>query len=340
MYLYHYAKFTGAQLRHIAKGFCRMRRLRELASYFQLSLNKLKKCADHPNYYTFDLLKPDGNFRRIDTPRQPLKQFQAQLNFVLQSVYFQLRPQCVYGFVISAKNEDTPRNIYTHACCHLGQKWVLNLDLKDFFHSISIKQVKRIFKGANFSFTPKAADYLSRLTTFQGRLPMGAPSSPIISNFAAVSLDEKLQALAEQHKWVYTRFSDDLTFSGQKKISKMQIRAIEAIIRDCGFEPHSDKMVQQHIDDPPEVTGLLLLKDYPDVSPAYLQSIKDDMKLLEWMGSRRAYQSSNIRRQIFNRYVQSIRGKINFVGFVRGRQHSSYRKLMKKLHKFTTEGCV
>lgn len=333
MYLYHYAKFTRARLAYLAKSFCRLRKLRDLAHYFHHSKGKLKDLAARPSYYHFDLLKQDGTFRRIEAPREPLKTLQAQLNFVLQCVYHGMRPPSVYGFVISAKDDPQPRNIYTHACQHLRQKWVLNLDLRDFFHSISANQVEAIFSSVPFRFSSKAASILTELTTFHERLPMGTPSSPILSNFAARELDARMTKLAKRHTWTYTRFSDDLTFSGAKKMSKKQVKEIKDEIMACGFEAHEDKIRLQSVDDPPEVTGLVLLKDYPDVSPGYLKSIQDDFKLLKWLQGRNAYHSSNIRRRMFKHYVQSIRGKINFVGFVRGRQHRTYLKLQQQLNQ-------
>ncbi|MEZ4775455.1 MAG: reverse transcriptase family protein [Bacteroidia bacterium] len=335
LYFPYSVKMRSRQIGQISHAFCKLKRQRDLAAFLQEGRKSLLRIVDSASsdYYSFRMPKREGGSRLIETPREELKDIQTRINHILQCVYHGLRPDCAFGFIITAKDDTEARNIYTNACKHLGQSHVLNLDLKDFFHTITSAKVENIFLGSPFRFKPKAARTLARLTTFRKRLPMGAPSSPIISNFACLEMDAKLQEYADKRGWKYTRFSDDLTLSSGKKIYPNDIAAIFEIIRECGFEPNEEKVNLYKKSDPPIVTGLRLLPEFPDIAEDYIEGIRSDMEILQMLGSDKRFTRSIFQQFPAEKLRRSIIGQINFVGFVRGRQHDSFLALMKELYK-------
>lgn len=324
-------KLTRSQLRRIAREFLGLRKLVELAAYLGLHKHELVLLAASQRYHRFYLPKRDGEERLIEHPAQPLKRVQRKINLALQAVYHSIKPDSAYGFIVNARNDSSPRNILTNAQRHLGKKWVLNLDLADFFHQIHIDQVTAMFSQKPFSFTPHAAAVLAQLTTYEGHLPMGAPSSPIISNLVCDQLDLLLGDKAYQKGWIYTRYADDITFSTDGRFKPKQMDKLRYLIRQAGFAVNERKVRLYHKGDPPEVTGLVLTEPRPDVSPAFLRYLKDDLKALKLLSRQRMLQRGIVMALPLTKLRQSIRGQINFVGMIRGWEDELYRRLIRRL---------
>lgn len=326
---FHSAKLSEDQIRQVAGAFTALQKRKSLARYLLAKPDELEGLTSELMYRSFFAPKEEGGQRLIRTPDGKLADIQRLLNHALQCVYYPLRPECVYGFIIHSRRELDPRNLYTHAQRHLGKTWVLSLDIQDFFSSITTEQVYQVFRGAPFRFSKGAASLLSRLTTVSGLLPTGAPSSPILSNFVALPLDQALLQLAREKDWTFTRFSDDLIFSSDKKFGSKAIETIREAVQAVGFSLHPNKQKLQHRDDPPEITGLVLKGEYPDVSEAYLENIESELKLLQEMIAGKF--PSRMSYRLTQQLRQSIQGQINFVGFIRGRQHKSFLTLQYQL---------
>jgi retron-type reverse transcriptase len=103
------------------------------------------------------------------------------------------------------------RSIADNARPHVRQGVVINLDLADFFPTITAERVAAMFRGLGWD--ADAATILSRICTDEGRLPQGAPTSPAISNLVCRKLDTRLAELAKRNGGQYTRCADDITFS-------------------------------------------------------------------------------------------------------------------------------
>ena len=155
-------------------------------------------------YSTFCITKKNGTLRRIDVPNTNIKILQRKLNQVLQSVY--IAKPSVHGFVAG-------KSVKSNAQKHLGKRWVLNVDLQDFFPSINFGRVRGMLMGIPYNLAPRVATVLAHLCCFQGHLPQGAPTSPAISNMICAPMDSQLQTLAKMNRSTYTRYVDDITFS-------------------------------------------------------------------------------------------------------------------------------
>lgn len=325
-------KYTAHQVGEKGRAVLALQHLGQVAQLLKLEKHQLALLAKSPRYDCFFLPKPKGGKRLIEAPREPLKGVQQRLGRWLQYAYFLHRSEAAFGFMLVPVDDPDPRHIYTNACRHLKAKWLLNIDLKDFFHQISQARVQQLFQTAPFALSEKAAACLAALCTYQGRLPMGAPTSPVVSNFACMGLDAELGQLAATHGWAYTRYADDLTFSGPEPFTETQWEEIHALISRAGFKMNTGKMRLRHRKDKPEVTGLILKKK-PDVSPDFLAGIEQDLLVLEALASERMLIRDIFTRRPVKQLRRSIQGQLNFLKAIRGKDHKSCRRLQNRLDR-------
>ena len=233
---------------------------------------------DSSNYHTFTIPKRSGGTRSIAAPKKGLKLLQRRLADLLQACILEinqireesdkpiLRHQLAHGF---AKD----RSILTNARPHRNKRYVLNVDLEDFFGSIHFGRVQGFFlKDKSFLLKPKTALVIAQIACFQQKLPQGSPCSPIISNLISHILDIHLVRLASRWGCTYTRYADDLTFSSNKKEFPARIATrscsdsqewtagsdLVRIIRHSGFKVNQRKTRMQYYDSRQEVTGLVV----------------------------------------------------------------------------------
>ena len=129
------------------------------------------------------------------------------------------------------------RSIITNATLHRNRRYVLNLDLEDFFPSIHFGRVRGfLIKDRNFALHKDVATVIAQIACRENTLPQGSPCSPVISNLIAHVLDMHLVGLASKVGCTYSRYADDLTFSTNKKRlsrRKSRCRRIRTLIYGC-----------------------------------------------------------------------------------------------------------
>ncbi|MBE1525655.1 retron-type reverse transcriptase [Sphingopyxis sp. OAS728] len=166
---------------------------------------------DAEKYKKICISKKNGNSRTVFSPNPILKSIQNSLLEIITSCYDQIHGGMNYpvsfGFIPNL-------NIYDNAKRHIGKRWVFNVDIKDYFDSINYGRVWRYLqKNKNFLLNAEIATMISQIVCFDGRLPQGAPTSPMMANLVSGSLDYRLRSLASEHKCTYSRYADDITFS-------------------------------------------------------------------------------------------------------------------------------
>lgn len=254
-------------------------------------------------YYYNEVLIPkkSGEKRILNVPNYNLKLVQKWiLNNILYSIPISKHAT---GF---CKN----KSIKNNAELHVNKECVINLDLKDFFPSISQKQVFRIFYY--YGYTDEVSFLLSRLCTYKGKLPQGAVTSPYISNIICIKLDKRLFGLAEKYNATYSRYADDITFSGNKKIYAM-LPTIEEIIRDEGFILNTSKTRIQRSYNKQEVTGLTVNNGRVSVDKKYLSKFKQEVYYCIKYGPSSHLQHENIDKTNFRDYMY---GKAYFIKMI------------------------
>ena len=182
----------------------------ELASVLGFPLSKLTfyAYANKRDYYTeFMVKKRDGISNRIIlAPENGLKDIQKVIAEHMDEIYKQYIPSSVQGFVKG-------RSIVTNAELHLHKKYIVKVDLKDFFPSITADRVNGLFRSKPFNFSREVADCITRLVTTRNSLPQGSPASPVISNMICWKMDKIFMNYCKNKKILYSRYADDLTFS-------------------------------------------------------------------------------------------------------------------------------
>lgn len=164
----------------------------------------LYRAPKESRYHHFEIPKRTGGMRRISAPNPSLRRWQDKLNPLLQAAY-RVHPAS-HGFIHG-------RSAVTNADEHIGRRLVLNVDLQDFFPSINFGRIRGLFMAPPFAMGAAAASVMAQIVTEDNGLPQGAPTSPVLSNFIASTLDRRLMRLARENRLHYSRYADDITFS-------------------------------------------------------------------------------------------------------------------------------
>lgn len=223
-------------------------------------------------YRCFDVPKKSGGTRTICASSSPLKSVQR---WVLRSILNRLQASdhC-YGFYPGAKLKD-------HVLQHQSAKAVLTLDIADFFGSISTPRIRNVFALAGYS--PVSALMLSRLCSYRGALPQGAPSSPRIANLVCWRMDQRLAGLANHLQLVYTRYADDLTFSSRSpQVLSNALGLIVHIVRDSGFAVNQQKTRIGGPGRALRVTGLTVYSEGVGIGRRRLRTLRAQIHRLHW----------------------------------------------------------
>lgn len=325
------SEFNTQQLAVIGQRFETLNDVPSLAKSLGATEAAIAKHVDKPDYYTFHIPKPGGQKRLIQHPAPTLKTLQQQLNRYLQAVYYGVKTDSAHGFILAPNDELRPRNIYTNALAHQKGEWFLSVDLKDFFHTITLTHLRDLFRRV-FFFPPDLTAALAGLCTYQGRLPMGAPTSPVLSNFCCLFFDYQLEKLAAEANATYTRYADDLTFSFRHEPPDGFLDAVRVIVLRHGFVVNENKVRLQTRLENPEITGLVLGKNaLPVPGQNWLKRLKQEIKIYRWLMSEAVRERGLFHIYVFDRFRQSVLGQVEFVGFVLGKDHREYRKLAGKV---------
>lgn len=299
-------------------------------------------------YSTFDIAKKSGGTRTINSPHKYLKKVQRLLNYCFQSVFTPM-PQAT-GFVPG-------RSVVTNAQMHTGKKYVYNIDIKDFFPSISFFRVWAVLSKVNpFRLDNEVARIVANLCCNDGVLPQGAPTSPVISNIICMRLDRKMYFLSKELGFTYSRYADDITISSNQDIFSNEFKEnISSIIKEEGFELNMKKERLQKFDveesgkkirQRQEVTGIIVNKK-TNVSRRYIRDLRAALFNWEKHGYERASQQYRYfyrREKGFTRYKRRekgskdyiitippfenfIGGKLEYLGMVRGKEDPTYIKM-------------
>jgi RNA-directed DNA polymerase len=221
--------------------------LRRLAANCGLAPDIVSAClADPEGEYCVYPLHKGTKVRWIEAPGTNLKGIQRTL--LDDTLYTLWATDHAHGFVPG-------RSIITNARLHVGRQWVVTLDIKDFFPSITSRQVRAALDGLDSE--PEVLSAMTRLLTRHGRLPQGSPTSPHVANLVAAELDLRLARTAASRGWVYTRYADDLTFSGDSPPLGLA-DATEAILGDYGFRAARGKTHVMGREQRQVVTGLVV----------------------------------------------------------------------------------
>lgn len=294
--------------------FQKIQTLSDFAAACGVTTKVMDKIVANIKYNTFLVKKKSGGTRIIEDPIDSLKYIQDKLNDYFQAIFFEQRPQACYGFCISHANEE-PRNVVSNATRHMAQPYMLNVDFKDFFHQITTAHVEDILSKYTEIKDQELLSIINKICTYKGRLPMGAPTSPVLSNFAMIDLDHELMNLSNAHDIKYTRYADDLTFSADEVIEHSFLEMISDAISYAGIAINPQKIKFFDREDAKMVTGIIVREDRLELQPGYLVQLEREIEMYR-DAQIVDYKYSLQSKKSLHLFKQEIQGKLNFAYMV------------------------
>ncbi len=311
-----------------------------LADWFWLNYGELdwfadlkgvcSNAKDHrlKHYHYRALPKANDGIRLIESPKPRLKEMQRQiLDEILASI--PLHP-AAHGFTKG-------RSILTFTGPHAGKQVVLRMDLKEFFPTFTGSRIQSFFR--TIGYPESLADLLGGICTTSApfrhendlyakrHLPQGAPSSPALANLCAYRMDCRLTGLAESAGAIYTRYADDLAFSGGEDLARRADRFslhAAAILAEEGFTVNHRKTrvmrqgVRQHL-------AGLVVNEHPNVN----RSDFDRLKATLTNCVRRGLESQN--RDGHAAYRSHLAGRVAFVEMVNAAKGKRLREIFNRI---------
>lgn len=297
-------------------------------------------------YRGFHIPKKNGEYRLIEAPKKRLKNVQKIISLELNKLYVPRKP--AHGFIHG-------RSIITNAAVHVDKKYVLNIDLENFFGSIHFGRIRNLFQSHPFNLSLPVSTVLAHICCHNGKLPQGAPTSPIISNMITYRLDKQLQSLASKYRCTYTRYADDITFSFTQTRGRLPNSIVtltkdlqltlgyelENLIKENGFKINESKSRIASQSHRQEVTGITV-NERMNVSRKFIRQTQSMLYAWKKFGLEcaegeylRNYHGKTILEKHYRRineqkgqfFRKIVKGRINFIKMVRGSEDVIYRKI-------------
>ena len=317
---------------------------------FSFSIKQLSYYCNPNNlrgrYSHFSIPKKSGGQRRISAPSRGLSHILYYVNVMLKAVY---QPSdYAMGFAEG-------RNVVDNASRHIGQNYVFNTDLENFFPSIEQPRVWKRFQLPPFNFNQQIASVLAGLCCIKEKkengefiyvLPQGAPTSPLITNAICDSLDRKLSGLARRFGLHYSRYADDITFSSMHNVYHENgefISELKRIIESQGFHINNKKTRLQKFGQRQEVTGLTV-SNRVNTSREYVAEIRNLLHIWEKYGYNEAYKRFYPHYKKNKGHVKKgepmlenvLYGKLQYLKMVKGEKDPVYSALQGRYNRLTS----
>ncbi len=253
-----------------------------------------------------------GDTRLIFAPKKKLKDVQRK---ILREILEKLPvTENAHGFVKT-------RSILTNAAPHAGKEILVKIDLENFFDTVNDRRVYGLLRS--FGYGHEIANMLTKLITVYNSTPQGAPTSPAISNAVTMKLDKRLNGLAKKFFATYTRYADDITFSGGNEFKprlKTFLPMLWVIIREEGFRINKNKTVMIRKGNRQIVTGLVVNK-----TPGVSRKERDILRAILHNAKNHGGLETQNRQKVKN-FRAHVDGKIQFVKFVNPSQGARLEK--------------
>jgi len=274
-------------------------------------------------YRTFYINKRNGSKRRIDEPLPDLKKIQS---WILNEILYKM-PCSAF-----AKAYIPNKSIKDNVRFHMGQQIVLVADIKDFFPSIKTDKILNVFLEIGYNVS--VAMILTKLSCFRGSLPQGAPTSAYLSNLIMKNFDKTISQYCVENKIRYTRYADDLTFSGSFDIAKM-LNIIDWNLKSIKFERNCAKLKIMRSGTRQKVTGVVT-NEKLQLPREYRMKIRQDVYYILKFGLNDHLNHNKITNYETLDYLRYMLGKINYAIFINPKDEEMlecFKKISQLYHK-------
>lgn len=262
----------------------------------------VKKAAYYTNsfYTNYKIKKKTGGVRVISEPLPSLKEIQT---WILENILEEVKISAY------AKAYKKGVNLIDNLKFHHNQPKVFSVDIKDFFPSIKLSSVEGIFR--NLGYSELIANLLAKLCTKEFCLPQGAPTSPYLSNIYFLAADNSISQYCKDNAIRYTRYADDLTFSGEFNENTL-LQFITETISQYGFSINERKTRLMKKHQQQRVTGVVV-NEKAQVSFNKRNKIRQELYYIKKFGLENHIENQKIKTK---NYLEHLLGKINFVLFI------------------------
>ena len=340
----------------IRSQFFALRHPRDLALLMRMKYRSLTYIAygmdEGEKYHKFNIPKKSGGIRKISSPEKGLKGAQRKLNRILQCVY-QPKPS-THGFVSRVSGSN--RSVVSNAGRHVRKRFVLNIDLKDFFPTVNFGRIYGMFMAPPYNLPKNVAATIAQLCTFEGTLPQGAPTSPTLTNMICAKMDQRLQRLAAEHRCTYTRYADDITFSTTNKRFPVELAWLDEqgkthvgsdllkVIDENGFEVNDRKIRLQTREFRQEVTGITV-NEIPNVPRTYVRQLRAMLHAWERYGLEMAAKHHLLKnkrphwtgatKDARKTFIRVLQGKLGYLAMIKGQDDQVFCKYAQQFTKLS-----
>ncbi len=286
-------------------------------------------------YKEFPIAKASGKLRLIHAPDNRLKMLQRKLAALLDQLYRIRNP--VHGFV-------PDRSVRSNAEAHINRRYVVNLDLKDFFPSITENRIRGVLRALGVDH--RVAEIVARLCCYKGSLPQGAPTSPVLSNMICYRLDTVLLQIAKGARAIYTRYADDITFSTFQppaglfevaippsgRISPEALKVdLQKAVTGNGFAINPDKAHYADRHARRIVTGIKI-NEFINLDRRYVRNLRAALHSVEKLGLKGAQERFETEYGSTKNLGAHIAGKISWLAFIKGPTDPLVRGIMLRFN--------
>ncbi len=292
--------------------------LSALVGYNTTYLRRAIKSGNTPYFYRkYSIPKKNGGSRTINEPLPSLKEIQQ---WILNNI--------LYNIPISryAKAYTKKRGLKDHLKYHKDQNIVLTLDIENFFGMLSIDKVRPIFLSRGYS--EWVSDLITKLCCLNDTLPQGAPTSPRLSNIIMFPFDESISKYCKTKDIKYTRYADDLAFSGDLEKEEI-VDLVSSELTKIGLSLNKEKTMYMSRDQPQLISGVLVNKVI-QVPRSKRDELRQAFYYIDKFGleSHLAHINSNK-----GNYLKHLIGIANYITYINPKD-SEAQIIKQKLYKY------
>lgn len=301
----------------ISKGYPVIYNTSHLSSLVGYNKRYLKRAVKYSSYFYREFKVPKKSGQGSRTIHEPLPSLKEIQRWILDNILYKIEiSRYTKAYVPS-------RNIYDNVKYHRRQKVVVSLDIINFFPSIRIHQIEKIFNELGYS--SNVANLLGKLCCLEDSLPQGAPTSPYLSNIALHSFDRIMEKYCNTNNIRYTRYADDLTFSGEFN-TKDLIQFVRQNLESIGLRLNENKSLIMNKNQRQHVTGIIV-NEKLQVPRETRKEIRQAAYYIKKFGlddhiKHLGYTKAN--------YLKHILGKANYALFINPKD-SEIREIVKFL---------
>ena len=274
------------------------------------------------NYKIYKIKKRNGKYRTIYEPNSILKQIQKQILINI------LNNKSISKY---AKAYHKGIQLKDNAIFHINKEMILKLDIENFFENISFLDIYNSCFPIEY-FPKSVGMILTYLCTYNNHLTQGSPTSPYISNLVMKEFDEELGNWCNLRNISYTRYSDDMTFSGQFNPSELIVK-VRKMLYKLGLSLNNDKIRIIHKSSRQNVTGIVV-NEKMQVNIKYRNKIRQEIYYIKKFGL-----SSHLKKCDINikpkKYLNGLYGRILYVLQINetDKEFIKYKQFLEKLKR-------